>query len=196
MSCRGLDRAAAVAGFAGAFVWVAGFLLSAEAGAVLPSDASYFWLGAVGGALGLLLVPIAVASAEDRALRVAGLAISLATSASGAALMLGAAGNLGERAPAWIVPASAASLVTLLAWMSVTSFRGRAPRSLGKGVFSAGLLIAAALVSGLAVWVFPYTHTNSTVAIDGLVALLFTACVPLWLVTVGIRLWRRQDVRV
>jgi hypothetical protein len=189
MSWRGRRRAAAVAGFAGAFVWVVGLLLSAEAGAVLPSDASFFWEGALGGALGLLLVPVAAASAEGRALRVGGLAISLATSATGVALMLGASGNLGETAPGWIVPASEACLVTLLAWMALTSYRGRDSRSLGKAVFSAGLLIGGTLLIGLVVLVFPYTHTNSTVPIDGLIALLFIACVPVWLVTVGIRLW-------
>jgi hypothetical protein len=189
MSWRGRRRAAAVAGFAGAFVWVIGLLLSAEAGVVLASDSSYFWEGALGGALGLLLVPVAVASAKGRALRVGGVAISLATSATGVALMLGAVGTLGEIPPGWIVPASEACLVTLLAWMALTSYRGRDSRSLGKAVFSAGLLIGGALLIGLAVLVFPYTHTNSTAAIDGLIALLVIACVPVWLVTVGIRLW-------
>ncbi len=179
-----------MASFTGALVWVAGLLLSAEAGAVLPSDASYFWQGAVGGALGLLLVPIALVSAKDRALSVGGIAISLATSATGVALMLGAAGNLGDSAPGWILPASEVCLVVLLAWMSLTSCRGRDSRSLGKAVFSAGLLIAGALVVGGLVLAVPYTHTNGTVAIDGLIALLFIACVPLWFVTVGLRLWR------
>jgi hypothetical protein len=192
MSWHGLRRVASVAGFAGAFVWVVGLFFSAEAGAVLPSDASNFWLGAVGAALGVLLVPIALVLAEDRALTVAGIASCLATSASGAALMLGAAGSLGETAPSWNIPALTASLVTLLAWMSVTSYRGRDPRLLGKAVFAAGLIIAAALIGGLAVVAFPYTHTNGTVAVDALVGLLFVACVPLWLSAVSVRLWRHN----
>jgi hypothetical protein len=108
--------------------------------------------------------------------------------------MLGAAGSFGERAPSWIIPALMASLVTLLAWMSVTSYRGRDPRLLGKAVFAAGLIIAAALIRGLAVLAFPYTqHTNGTVvAVDALIGLLFIACVPLWLAAVGARLWRHR----
>ena len=173
-------------------MWVIGLFFVAEAGAVLPSDASSFWWGAVGAALGALLVPIALVSSEDRALRIAGVASCIATSASVAALMLGAAGSLGETAPGWIIPASTESLVTLLAWMSVTSYRGRGPRLLGKVVFAAGLIIAAEVIGGLAVLAFPYTHTDGTFVVDALIGLLFITGVPLWLSAVSVRLWRHN----
>lgn len=190
------ERGAAMAGFAGAFLWVVGLFLSAEAGLVLPSDAEYFWVGIVGGGLGLLLIPIAVVAAEDRSVRALGVALSVATAASGIALALGATGGLGKTAPGWIVPASGASSLAVLAWMSVVSYRGRHTDHLGRTVFSAGVLTAAALPIGIVVWVSPYTHTNGTEAIDAVMGLVVFASVPFWLVCVSVRLWTRHRPKV
>jgi hypothetical protein len=114
----------------------------------------------------------------------------VALSSTGVALILGATGALGRHAPEWIVPASVGPYVALLLWIVVSSVLGW--RRLGPVVFATGMLNAAAFALALVVTLFPYTHTNDTVGMDSLVALLVLASVPAWLVAVAVRLWKTR----
>ena len=181
--------------FFAAFVWMIGLFFSAEAAAFLATASGDFWQGVVGLALGLLIVPVVVSTARDRTLQLAGLLIAVGMAVTGTMLLLDALGFLGQDASLWIVPAAGAPFIGLFAWIAATSYRGRRPRDLGSAVFALGLLNLAAVPIAIVGWWSPYTHTNATLLIDGLFALVILVSIPGWLIAVSIHLWRAGSSR-
>lgn len=185
-------RLSRFAGIGVAAAWVCGLLLSAAAGAILPSDASYFWLGTVGAVVGLLLTPIARAWVRDQTLQVTGVCIAIAMAATGTLLAAGSIGLLGQHAPEWLVPAAGAPLLALFAWIAIATYRGIHRVDLSPTVFAFGVLNALALPIGIVSWIDPYTHTNATVLVDRLMALIVLVAVPGWMIAMTIRLWHNE----
>ena len=186
-------RAADLARYTGilaAACWLFGLLLAAGASAILPTDASYFWLGVAEATVGALLIPIARTTPRDVALQVIGLAVASAMAIAGTALALGAAGLLGDRAPSWLLSSAGAPLLALFVWIAATSYRGRHPQDLGSAACAFGGLNAVAVPIGILGWIDPYTHTNATAGIDALMAMVVLAAVPGWTIAVSLHFWR------
>lgn len=180
------------AGIGVAAVWVCGLVMSAAAGAILPSDASYFWLGALGVLVGLLLIPIARAWVRDPVLRVTGVGIAIAMAATGTLLAAGSIGLLGQRAPAWLITAAGAPLLALFAWIAITTCCGLHRDDFSPTVLAFGVLNALALPIGIVSWIDPYTHTNDTLTVDSLMALVVLVAVPGWMIAMTVRVWRHE----
>jgi hypothetical protein len=173
-----------------AFVWVLGLVFAAGASAIVPTDASYFWQGAAGAAVGLLLIPIVRASARHRLLQFLGSAVAVALVLTGTILVLGASRLLGEHAPRWIVPTATAPFIALFAWIAITSYDSRGRAGLGAAVLAFGVLNALAVPIGILIWIDPYTHTNANAPIDFLIELVVLSAAPGWMVAVSLHFWR------
>ena len=186
-------RTAPFASCAGSLVWVVGLWLVAVVGGILPSDAEYFWVGAVGLALGMLLIPVALVASSNLFVQGTGLIICVAMAVTGMLLILAATGSLGTRAPAWITTAPALPFVALFVWILVASFLARERAQLGPVVFGLAVLNSAVVLVLVGISLHPYTHTNETDLFDGLVALLTLLSLPSWLVAVAVRLWRPRS---
>jgi hypothetical protein len=188
-------RIAPLAALVATFVWMLGVFFSAEAAAFFATAAGYFWQGVVVGALGLVIIPVVVSTARDRSLQLVGLLIAAGMAVTGTLLLLDALGFLGQNPPLWIVNASDAPFVALYAWIAATSCRGRRSHDLGSTVFALGLLNAVAVPAFIVVALSPYTHTDATLLVDALLALVVLASLPAWFIAVSIHLWRAGNSR-
>ena len=184
-------RAAPFANCAGALVWVVGlFLVEFTGGGILPSDVEYFWIGAVGSALGILLIPVALVASPKLLVQGTGLIICVAMVITGVLLILGATGILGVPAPAWIRTWSAPPFVALFVWILFASLLERRRSQLGPVVAWLAVVNGAVLLVLVGISLHPYTHTNETELVDGLLTLFLFFSLPAWLMAVAIRLWR------
>lgn len=176
------------ASIAAAVIWMVGLCVVALAG-VIPSDAPYFFAGILSLALGVFLIPVGLALPSRASVKGIGLVLCAAMALTGLLLVFGASGKLGATAPSWITPASEAPLVALVAWILLASFLTRSDSRLGAVVFGLVLLNVAVLIAVIETTVRPYTHTNDTELIDGVLVLLAWTAFPAWLVAVAVRMW-------
>jgi hypothetical protein len=181
-------RIAPPAAFVAALVWTVGLFSAAQA-SVVPSNNAPFWFGIVDGALGIFLVPIVLTLASGRAERLAGLLVAAGMAITGTMVVLAAGGSFGSDAPPWVATAALVALLTLFAYIGVTSCRRRERRERGRVVFALGLLNFAAIPACIFASWSPYTHTNATLGLDGFIALFVVVPLPAWLIAVSLRLY-------
>ena len=100
-------------------MWFFGLPIIAMSGAIFVTDATYFWVGTLTAVLGVAMTPIVFTYPGGARLQLAravsalGVLASLGLVLSGALLVGGSVGLLGERAPGWIPNASAIALTGL-----------------------------------------------------------------------------------
>jgi hypothetical protein len=187
-------------GILAAIVWVLGTPLVAMAG-VIPSDAEYFYIGLVCTLLGLALMPVITAlryrssGRFTMAIRLCGLTICLALTASGALLMLAAAGKLGERAPEWIPGPSFIAAAVLFIWIGLASYALRGRSTVERAIFGLGVLTTASFLLPVAAsFIVTYVirgfvYTNATALPSLLLGILLWLSLPAWLTVIVLRLW-------
>ena len=178
-------------GSVAAGAWAVGLPLIGLTG-VIPSDAPYFVAGLMGAILGCSTAVFALAlpaldnRRRDRILRLAGAAAGVALAATSVLLALGAAGALGQTAPAWIPNAATIPLVALLGWVVVTSAIAR--RELGNVAFWLGVGVGISVTAAIATSALIPIATNATVPLTFAITVTLWVALPAWLLTVA---WRR-----
>lgn len=194
-------RVARFTSIAAAVVWLVGLPFTLIA--ALPfssSDATYLTFGLLITLMGVAAMPVALAYPGrawiqlTRLVRVSGAIACLALVLMGALLTSGAAGLLGDAAPAWITDGAVIALAGFFVWILLASLSSRRS-AMGRWVFwlgvaaSASILVPTAVVA-VATFLFGpnLTFTNATVplAIGSDVAIwLF---LPAWLVALTVRM--------
>ena len=182
----------------GAAVWFLGLPIAVMSAVPFASDATYFWIGIVVTVLGVVMAPIAFAYPAGSPLRLArivvglGLLVCVGLVLSGAPLVAGSVGLLGAKAPGWISNASALALTGFFVWVLLASYSTRRSPMLGRGTFWFGMLAGMSwLLAGLDSVVIS-VHTNATIPIDMISALLAWLCLPAWLIALATRMRRES----
>lgn len=191
-----MDPLARVSGVLGALVWFVGAPLVALAGTI-PSDAEYFWMGAVGAILGLALAPVIMAisgtspTGTRAIVRASGFAVCAALAVSGSLMILAADGRLGNRAPSWVPGSADIVLVALFAWIGLASFALRGPSAIDRAVFWLGILTAASFLIPILASILLTSITGTFVfSLPFFIAdLVMWVALPVWLTAIVVRLW-------
>lgn len=123
-----------------------------------------------------------------------GIVASLALVFSGLALVAGAIGYLGDKAPNWIADAPGIGLVGFFVWVVLASYVARDSKSLGRSIYWLGIvaggsvLIPALFYTMVFVLNLSFVSTNATIPFELLSGLLVWLCLPIWLIVLAIRL--------
>jgi len=191
---------ARITGVIAAIVWFVGAPLFALAGVPFPSDGQYVVAGVIALLMGLALVPVALTIAEAIAarmklfVRVSGLVVCIALSASGVALLLAFQRWLREGVARTVADSIVVVFVAVFVWITVASIGLRGPTPVGRSIFWLGLLTGTScLVPVLASIVFFYfardfVFTNATILPVFLADLLVWVSLPAWLTAVVVGL--------
>lgn len=183
----------------GAMVWVLGLPLVAIYSTPFTSDATYVVFGGVVALLGLAAVPMVLAYPFTSSglvistLRRLGVLACVALFASGALLVAGSTGLLGDRAPGWISQAVVIAVVGFFVWILLVSSFTLRSTTLGPWVFWLGILAGASVVvpiiiSVLVFWLNPaFIATNATIPFDLLLTALTWWCLPIWLILLAVK---------
>jgi hypothetical protein len=179
--------AARIGGTVGAGAWLIGLPLIAYAG-VIPSDSEYFLSGAVGTILGCCVVPVALMPfLEGRhewwlsAVRWVGAALGVLLAALSTLVVLGSVGDLGARAPAWVLDAAALAI-------SIISRRTLGPALVWPAaVFSASVVVLVLLSATVPV------VTDSTLLLTVLPSAALWLGPAIWLL---VRVWCATGARL
>jgi len=180
----------------GAAVWFVGLPIIVMSDAIFVSDATYFWVGIVIAVLGVAMAPIVFAYPGGSPLQLAravtglGVLASLGLVLSGALLIGGSVGLLGDRAPGWIPNASAIGLTGLFVWIVLATYFTRRSAMLGRAAYWFGMLAGASWLATVLDSVLISVHTNATIPIDMISALLAWLCLPAWLIALAVRMRR------
>ena len=180
----------------GAAVWFFGLPIIVMSEAIFVTDATYFWVGILAAVLGVAMTPIVFTYPRGARLQLAralsglGVLASVALVLSGALLVGGSLGVLGERAPGWIPNTSAIALTGLFVWIVLATYSTRRSAMLGGAVFWFGMLAGASWLATALDSVVISVHTNATIPIDMISALLAWLCLPAWLIALAVRMRR------
>jgi hypothetical protein len=184
----------------GAIVWVFGLPVVAVYSVPFVSDATYLVFGVVVALLGFAVVPIALAypftSSGPLISMVRGLGVfaCVALVVSGALLIGGSTGLLGDKAPSWITEAPVIGVIAFFVWVLLVSVFTRRSTTLGPWAFWLGLLAGASvlvpiLISALLFFLDPtFIATDATIPLDLLVTLMTWWCLPIWLVALAVKM--------
>ena len=184
----------------GAVVWIVGLpIYAASAGIFISTDASYFWFGLVTALTGLFATPVAwIYPAQPLLLsytvRWLGVVASIGMLATGALLVAGASGWLGDKAPQWITSAPEIFLTMFFVWVLLASYLARRSTMLGRTVFWLGMLASAAflaliLISALVFYYDPgFVLTNGTSELSLILSVLIWWSLPAWLIVFAARM--------
>jgi hypothetical protein len=187
---------------AAAIVWVLGLPMVVISVTPFSSDATYFWFGLIAALLGLAATPVALAypgpspASSGGVIRGLGAVACLALVLSGALLVGGSTGLLGDKAPTWIPDATGISVTGFFVWVVLASYSTRRSTSLGRWVFWLGVLSGASLVlptviSVLMGFLAPgVIVTDASLPLAVISGLLIWFCLPAWFVAVAVRMRR------
>jgi hypothetical protein len=185
---------ARLASLVGAAVWFLGLPIVAMSGVLFVSDATYLWIGIVVTVLGVVIAPVVFAYPSGSPLKSARVVIGLGVLTcaglvvSGALLVGGSVGLLGDKAPSWIPNASPIALTGLFVWILLASYSSRRSAILGRAPFWLGMLASGSWLLAALDSVVISVHTNATIPIDMISALLAWLCLPAWLVALAMRM--------
>jgi hypothetical protein len=184
-----------------AAVWIFGLPLTLMSAVPFTSDTTYFILGVVIVMLGLAATPLALAYPESlqapltRVVRGLGAIACLALILTGALLVSGSEGLLGERAPDWSFNALVISQIGFFVWILLASLSTRRSSSMGVWVFWLGVAASASVLipnvlNALAIFVLGpnvvITNTSAQLAIA--TDFLIWLSLPAWLVALSARM--------
>ncbi len=184
----------------GAIVWIVGLpIFGVSSGIFISSDAAYFWFGVVTALTGLAATPVALtypASPVPLGCAVRGLGVIACVGllVTGALLVGGASGWLGDRAPHWITSAPEICLTMFFVWVLLASYFARRSTTLGRPVFWLGMLAGASflaliLISLLVFYFDPgFIFTNETTDLSLISSVLIWLCLPAWLIAFAVRM--------
>jgi hypothetical protein len=184
----------------GAIVWVLGLPVVAIYSVPFTSDATYLLFGVVVALLGLAAVPIALAypftSSGPLISMISGLGVlaCVALVVSGALLIGGSTGLLGDKASSWITEAPVAGVIAFFVWVLLVSVFTRRSTTLGPWVFWLGILAGASvlvpiLISALLFLLDPtFIATDATIPLDLLLTLMTWWCLPIWLIALAVKM--------
>jgi hypothetical protein len=179
-------------------VWFLGLPIVVMSEAVFVSDATYFWIGIVVSVLGVALAPVAFAYPAGSPLQLARMVSGLGMLAcvclvlSGALLVGGSVGLFGDKAPGWIPNIPGLALTGFFVWVLLASYSTRRSPMLGRAAFWFGMATGTSwLLAGLDSVVIS-VHTNATIPIDMISALLAWLCLPAWLIALAVRMRRES----
>jgi hypothetical protein len=188
----------------GAIVWVLGLPVVAIYSVPFTSDATYLVFGGVVALLGLAAVPIALAYRFTSSgplismIRALGVLTCVALVVSGALLIAGSTGLLGDKAPSWITEAPVIGVIGFFVWVLLVSVSTRRSTTLGPWVFWLGILAGASvlvpiLISALLFFLDPaFIATDATIPVDLLLTLMTWWCLPIWLVAFAVKMRAAQ----
>jgi len=191
---------ARITGALAAIIWFVGAPLPVLTGVPFPSDAQYLVMGAIAAVLGLALVPVTLTIGgpglrrTKAFVRLSGLAVCIALTASGVALVLAATGRLGEGVSSIIPGAAFAVVAGLFIWIGVASFALRGPSTIERSMSWLGLLTGASFVAPVLASILMFyfaqgfVFTNATVLPVLLVELVLWVSFPAWLTVVVVGL--------
>jgi hypothetical protein len=184
----------------GAIVWVLGLPVVAIYSVPFTSDATYLVFGGVVALLGLAAVPVALAypftSSRPLISMIRGLGVlaCVALVVSGAFLLGGSTGLLGDKAPSWITEAPVIGVIAFVVWVLLVSVFTRRSTTLGPWVFWLGILAGASvlvpiLISALLFFLDPaFIATDATIPLDLLLTLLTWWSLPIWLTALAVKM--------
>jgi hypothetical protein len=186
----------------GAIVWIIGLPLVALSTVPFSSDATYFAFGAVSVLVGFATTPLVLAypalSPAPEPLvglvRVMGVAVCVVLVVTGALLMAGSTGLLGDRAPNWVPDAPVIGLVAFFVWVLLASYSTRRSTILGRwvfwlGILAGGSLLVASFISALVSFLdLGFIATDATIPFDLALDLLAWLCLPAWLMALTVRM--------
>lgn len=183
----------------GAVVWLVGLVFVGFSGAIFTSDSTYFWFGVLAALIGLATTPVALtypaaSPALSRVVKGSGVMVCAVLVLTGALLVAGSSGWLGDRAPGWLPSTAEIGTLALFGWVLLASYSSRRSITLGGWVFWLGMLVGATvliptLVSVLVFFLDPgFTFTNATVLLDLVLYGLVWLCFPAWLIAFAVRM--------
>jgi hypothetical protein len=185
---------------AAAIVWVLGLPMVVISVTPFSSDATYFWFGLVAALLGLAATPVVLAypgpslARSSGVIRGLGAVACLALVLSGALLVGGSTGLLGDKAPIWIPDATGISVTGFFVWIVLASYSTRRSTSLGRWVFWLGALAGASLVLPTLISVAMSFVAGGSIATDASIplavisGLLIWLCLPAWFVALAVQM--------
>lgn len=186
----------------GAIVWIIGLPLVALSTVPFSSDATYFAFGAVSVLVGFATTPLVLAypalSPAPEPLvglvRVMGVAVCVVLVVTGALLMAGSTGLLGDKAPSWVPDAPVVGVVAFFTWILVASYSTRRSAILGRSVFWLGILaggwvLVSTFISVLVSFLDPgFMATDATIPFDLALVFFIWLCLPAWLIALTVRM--------
>jgi hypothetical protein len=184
----------------GAAVWVLGLPVVVVYSIPFSNDATYFAFGLVIAFLGLATTPTVLAYPASSSwmdtsiVRGLGVVACVALVVTGALLVAGSAGLLGERAPSWVPDATVIAVAGYFAWILVASYSTRRSTVLGRWVFWLGMLaglsiLLSTLISALLFFLDPgFMVTNATIPLLMISSLLTWLALPIWLIALTVRM--------
>jgi hypothetical protein len=195
-----LVTVARLSSVAGAIVWLLGLPLITLSSVPFTSDATFYLFGILIVLLGLAGAPVALAYPSESAgrsvsiIRGLGVIVCAVLVVTGALVVAGSTGRLGDRAPGWIPGASLIGLIGFFAWVLLASFSTRRSTTLGRGASWLGLFAGASVLVPVVISVLLFFFdpgfilTDATVPLQLLSALLVWVCLPAWLIVFAVRL--------
>jgi hypothetical protein len=164
------------------------------------SDATYLVFGGVIALLGLAVLPLVLAypfttsGPLTSTIRGLGVLACVALVVTGALLVGGSTGLLGDKAPSWISGAPVFGVIGFFVWVLLVTSATRRSTTLGLWVFWFGILAGASvlvpiLISVLVFWLNPtFIATKATIPFDLLLTLLTWWCLPIWLIALAVKM--------
>jgi hypothetical protein len=193
----------------GAVIWIVGLpiFFGVSSGVFVTSDAAYFWFGLVTALTGLFATPVALTypappDALTYAVRGLGVTACVGLLVTGALLVAGASGWLGDMPPHWITSAPDIFLTMFFVWVLLASYFARGSTTLGRLVYRLGMSAGASflvlvLISLLVFYYDPgFVFTNGTSDLSLILSVVIWWGLPAWLIVFGARMRAgRQPVR-
>ncbi|HEV2034697.1 MAG TPA: hypothetical protein VGU71_10970 [Candidatus Dormibacteraeota bacterium] len=191
---------ARISSVVGAVVWIVGLpIYAASSGIFVSSDLAYFWFGVVTALTGLFATPVALAYPASPvpwsyAVRGLGAVACVGLLVTGALLVAGASGWLGDRPPHWITSAPEIFLTMFFVWVLLASYCARRSVTLGRLVSWLGTLAGSSflvlfLVSLLVSYYDPgFVFTNGTSELSLVLSFLIWWFLPAWLIVFAARM--------
>lgn len=192
-------KIARVSSVVAAAVWIVGLpIFGVSSGIFISSDASYFWFGVVTALTGLAATPVALtyplpSGPLSYAVRGLGVIACVGLLVTGALLVAGASGWLGDRPPHWITSAPEIFLTMFFVWVLLASYFARGSTTLGRLVYRLGTLAGATflvfiLVSLLFYYDPGFVFTNAMADPSLILSVVIWCGLPCWLIAFAVRM--------
>ena len=199
-----MSAIARVSSVVGAVVWIVGLPIFAVSSGIFITDASYFWFGLVTALTGLFATPVAwIYPAPpvplSYVIRGLGVVACIGMLVTGALLVAGASGWLGDKPPHGITSAPEIFLTLFFVWVLLASYFARRSTMLGRTVFWLGMLASAAflaliLIPALVFYYDPgFVLTNGTSELNLILSVLIWWSLPAWLIVFAARIRSRPE---